>query len=260
MSAIVLKNVSKSYRTGHIGFTREIRGVEDLNLEVREGEIFGLLGLNGAGKTTTIKLILGLLYPTRGEVYMWGKLMPDRMALRNVGYLPEIISLYKYLTGPEILNIFADLSRIPGQEKRVRIEKVLTEVGLVHAAKKRTGEYSKGMLQRLGLAQALLHEPELLIFDEPITGLDPLALKEMRHLMLELKSWGRTVFFSSHHISEVEKVCDRVGILVNGRIEKVLEQEQWRRREGELEQVFVETVGGSGEVGPLRVKKNIVKS
>ena len=251
MAAIILDNVTKKYRKGHLGFVKEIKGVEDLSFEVREGEIFGLLGLNGAGKTTTIKLILGLLYPTKGQIRIFNRIMPDRTVLNDIGYLPEIICLYKYLTGPEILNLFSDLSGISQKEKAGRVEKVLEGVGMGHVIKKKTSEYSKGMLQRIGLAQALLHEPKLLIFDEPISGLDPLALKEMRQLILWLKSQGKTVFFSSHNISEVEKVCDRVGILVNGRLEQILEQEQWRKGEGELERLFTETVAGSGEVGAM---------
>jgi len=252
MKAILFDNVSKIYRRRHLGFVKETVGVQNLNLEVEEGEIFGLLGLNGAGKTTTIKMILGLLYPTKGTISVFGKMMPNKSMIGDIGYLPEIIHLYKHLSGREVLDLFSDLSYISPFEKRDRIDNMLKRVGMVHVADKLMKEYSKGMIQRIGLAQSLLHNPRLIIFDEPISGLDPLALKEMRGLILFLKRKGKTIFFSSHHISEVKQVCDRVGILANGHLLKTFRQEEWKGRENALENLFAESVSGSGEVESIR--------
>jgi ABC-2 type transport system ATP-binding protein len=240
--AAELSDVSKIYRRSHLGKLTLTPGVESVSLTVQSREVFGLLGLNGAGKTTTIKLLLGLLFPTRGQVRLFGQNLPDLAVMNKVGYLPELPSFYKYLTITELLALYATLSDLPRVELESRAPKVIMQVGLAPHVKKRLGEYSKGMLQRAGLAQALLHDPELLILDEPVSGLDPLGLKEMRQLVLDLNKAGKTIFFSSHIISEAEKLCHRVGIIHQGRLARIIDRSEWTGSEGRLEQLFLETI------------------
>lgn len=252
MSAIRLESVRKVYRQSHLGRVRETVGVEEVSLEVRSGEVFGLLGLNGAGKSTTIKLILGLHRPTRGRVELLGAEMPDVRTLRRVGYLPEGAYLNRELTGREIVSFFAHLSGVPGGDRRRAVQETLARVGMAAAADDRGAQYSKGMLQRISMAQALVHDPEVLVLDEPGTGLDPLATKELREMILWLRRRGRTVFFSSHSISEVEQVCDRIGILSEGRLARVVEQSEWRSGSVSLEDIFLSAVRHPGRVSPMR--------
>jgi len=240
--AAELIRVTKLYRRRHLGKLTVTRGVEDLSLEIRTGEVFGLLGLNGAGKTTAIKLLLGLLFPTEGEARLFHVPLPDRVVMRRVGYLPELPTLYKYLTIGELLQLYGDLSDMPPERIRERLPRIIAELGLEPHQAKHLREYSKGMLQRAGLAQSLLHDPDLLILDEPVSGLDPLGLKEMRQLLLNLNGEGKTIFFSSHIISEAEKICHRVGILHQGRLSRILEKKEWEGRDGHLEKLFLETI------------------
>jgi ABC-2 type transport system ATP-binding protein len=246
MLAIHTGNLSKIYRRQHLGRLHLSKGIEEVNLDVEQGEIYGLLGLNGSGKTTTIKLLLGLLRPTSGSISLLDKRMPDVDTLSKVGYLPEVPSFYPYLTAKETLRFYADLSDLKNSDQR--LEEILNLVGLSEAKEKRLSEFSKGMLQRVGIAQSLVHDPQILFYDEPVTGLDPLAIHEMRNLILRLKEQGKTVFLSSHLISEVEKVCDSVGILSKGRLVKKLKQSEWSnpsgrgQKEGELERIFIEVV------------------
>jgi len=251
VDVIDISGVTKIYRRSHLGRVQESVGVSGLSMTVGPGEVFGLLGLNGAGKTTTIKLMLGLLCPTSGRVRLFGADMPDMSVLRRVGYLPEAAYLNKYLTGRETLELFGRIAGFSGDVLRRRVDGIIERVGMRRAAGRRLADYSKGMLQRISIAQALLHDPDLLIFDEPITGLDPLAVKEIRQLILWLKQQGKTVFFSSHNISEVERVCDRIGIIVNGTLAALVPQADWAGREGHLEELFITTVAGSAEVGSL---------
>jgi ABC-2 type transport system ATP-binding protein len=240
--AAELQNVSKVYRRSHLGKLTLTPGVDAVSLTLRQGEVFGLLGLNGAGKTTTIKLLLGLLFPTRGQVRLYDRVLPDLAIMNKVGYLPEIPSFYKYLTVTELLRLYATLSDLSRALLDDRAPKVIAQVGLAPHVKKRLGEYSKGMLQRAGLAQALLHDPELLVLDEPVSGLDPLGLKEIRQLLFNLNQQGKTIFFSSHMISEAEKLCHRAGIIHEGRLARIVERSEWSGREGRLEQLFLETI------------------
>jgi ABC-2 type transport system ATP-binding protein len=240
--AAELSHVSKVYRRRHLGRLTATRGVEDVSLGIQKGEIFGLLGLNGAGKTTAIKLLLGLLFPTHGEARLFSVTLPNRDVMRRIGYLPELPTLYKYLTIRELLQLYGTLSDMPPARMRERLPRIIDEIGLTPHQDKRLKDYSKGMLQRAGLAQALLHDPDLLILDEPVSGLDPLGLKEMRQLLQRLNTQGKTIFFSSHIISEAEKLCHRVGILHQGSLSRVLEKKEWEGREGRLEQLFLETI------------------
>ncbi|MBI4051483.1 MAG: ABC transporter ATP-binding protein [Elusimicrobia bacterium] len=217
-------------------------GLTHFNLEIQEGEIFGLLGLNGAGKTTAMKLALGLLFPTSGQVQVFEQDPQTTEAKRLLGYLPELPYFYSYLTPQEALQFYGSLSKIPPGLLKQRKEEVLGDVGLLIHRSKRVVEFSKGMLQRLGLAQAILHQPKLLILDEPASGLDPLAIKEIRDLITRLNKSGTTVLLSSHSISEVEKICHRVGILIQGRLVRILEQKDWLPEPGSLEQIFVDTI------------------
>ncbi len=240
MLAIKTENLTKIYRKRHLGKEYKTIGIKNLNLEVQEGEIFGLIGLNGSGKTTTIKLILGLLFPTEGKISIFENPFPDRTKLNFVGYLPEIPYFHKFLTVREILKFYCQLSNIPKPIQEETINEVLKIVNLYNDSNKRITEFSKGMMQRLAIAQSLLHNPRLLIFDELVSGLDPLGIREMRNFVLQLKEKGKTVFFSSHLISEVEKVCDRVGILHKGSLLRIVEQKEWQNKN--LEEIFIDTV------------------
>lgn len=253
MSALSFRGVSKVYRRSHLGRVTETVGLSGLDLELEKGEVFGLLGLNGAGKTTAIKLLMGLHLPTTGEVHVLGRRVPDVDVLARIGYAPEAAYLNKSLTGRENLALFAALSRLPAEGRGDRVAEMLGRVGLEKAADRPLSEYSKGMLQRASLAQALIHDPELVVLDEPVTGLDPLAIKEVRALILWLKGKGKTVLFSSHDISEVEKVCDRIGILSGGRLAKLMTQDQWRGKADALESVFAATVTRTDGVGEIRL-------
>ena len=255
MNALRFQRVGKIYRRSHLGRVTETVGLDGLDLDVPEGEVFGLLGLNGSGKTTAIKLLMGLHLPTTGDVEVLGRRVPDIEALARIGYAPEAAYLNRSLTGRENLRLFAALSRVPEAQREKRVADMLDSVGLGPAADKRLSDYSKGMLQRASLAQALIHDPELVILDEPVTGLDPLAIKEVRVLILWLKSKGKTVLFSSHDISEVEKVCDRIGILSGGRLAKVMTQDQWRGKPDALENAFAAAVTRTDGVGEIRLDR-----
>jgi ABC-2 type transport system ATP-binding protein len=219
MTVLELAGVSKSYRT-HLAL-RKYWILRDLSLAVRAGEIFGFIGTNGAGKTTTIKLALGLIFPDAGAIRMFGMEARRPEARRRVGFLPENPYLYDYLTGGEFLDFHARLFGIPAADRRRRVRALLERVGLANRGDRQLRHYSKGMLQRIGLAQALVNEPELVVLDEPMSGLDPVGRREVRDIILDLKAHGRTVFFSTHILSDTEMICDRVGMLVRGRLAAV---------------------------------------
>jgi len=212
------KNLAKTYAIGF--FRKKVEALRDVSLEVRRGEIFGLLGPNGAGKTTTIKLIFGLVKPTAGSATVLGKPVGDVRAKHKIGYLPESPYFYDYLTGRELLRFVGDLFELSKKESRRRADQLLERVGLAHAADLALRRYSKGMLQRVGLAQALINEPQLVVLDEPLTGLDPLGRKQLRELIAELRDEGKTVVLSSHILSDVELLADRVAIVVKGKTVK----------------------------------------
>jgi ABC-2 type transport system ATP-binding protein len=200
---------------------RKVAAVESLDLEVAEGEIFGFVGPNGAGKTTTIKMLMGLIFPTRGKAWIFDALIPSSAAKARLGYLPENPAYYDFLTGIEAMRFYATLAGVAGGQRDRRCEELLGLVGLANAAGRQIRKYSKGMQQRLGVAQALLSEPALVVLDEPMSGLDPIGRKEVRDLILELRRRGTTVFFSTHILPDVETLCDRVGMIAGGRLRAV---------------------------------------
>ncbi|MBN1868922.1 ABC transporter ATP-binding protein [Candidatus Sumerlaeota bacterium] len=197
---------------------RKVEALKDLTLSVEEGEIFGLLGPNGAGKTTAIKILMEIHYATRGKAYLMGRPLGDLRVKRRIGFLPENPYFYDYLKGWEFLDFYGQLYGMPRGARRARIEELLHLVGLSHAANLPLKGYSKGMNQRIGLAQCLLNDPQLVILDEPQSGLDPLGRKEVRDIILRLREEGRTVLFSSHILSDAEMICDRVAILYKGEL------------------------------------------
>jgi len=197
---------------------RKVVALADLSLEVTRGEVFGFLGPNGAGKTTTFKLLLGLLHPTRGKIFLWGEDHKKIELKSKIGFLPESPYFYNYLKAKEYLHLCGQLCGITFKKRQHKINFLMERVGLQDHKNGLIKTYSKGMLQRLGLAQALINDPELLILDEPMSGLDPLGRKEVRDIMLELKAQGKTIIFSTHILSDVETVCDRVGIIIMGKL------------------------------------------
>ncbi len=223
--------------------------VRDLNLRVRAGEVFGFLGPNGAGKTTTMNVLLGFVNATSGAAYLFGVDVREPIARQRIGYLPELTYYYKFLTADELLRFYARIFRIPRAETDRRIDSLLKLVELESARKRPIRTYSKGMQQRVGLAQALINDPDLLILDEPTSGLDPLGRMKVREIIQRLKSAGKTVFFSSHELGEVETVCDRVAIIqdgelkVEGSVAGLIEQHQ-----ANLEQIFLKIIGYQPEV------------
>ncbi len=215
---IVIKTerLKKIFRTGLSG--KNITALKGIDLEIYKGEIFGFLGPNGAGKTTTIKILMGLIFPTEGRAWILGKELGDIEIKKNIGFLPEHPYFYEYLKGWEFLEFYGELFGLKGKYLQGRVEYLLDLVGLSKAAYLPLRKYSKGMLQRIGIAQALINDPELIILDEPMSGLDPVGRKEIRDLILELNKVGKTIFFSSHIIPDVEMICHRVGILLKGEL------------------------------------------
>ncbi len=190
-------------------------------MKVEEGEIFGFIGPNGAGKSTTIKLLMSLIFPTAGSARILSKPISDIEMHRDIGYLPEQPYFYDYLTAAELLDYFARIHDLTAADRRERVQKMLKIVGLETAGKIQLRKYSKGMLQRVGMAQAILHDPKLVILDEPMSGLDPVGRREVRDVILELKRDGKTVMFSTHILSDAEMLCDRVGVIVGGKLRGV---------------------------------------
>jgi ABC-2 type transport system ATP-binding protein len=215
--ALVTHELSKDFA---IGFWRKrpYRALDRLSIEVDAGEVFGFLGPNGAGKTTTLKLLMQLVFPTSGHAEILGRPLGDLDAKRRIGYLPENPYFYDYLTAEELLRYFADLFGIRGAERNARVARLLDDVGIGAERRLQLRKFSKGMLQRVGIAQALINEPELVILDEPMSGLDPLGRRDVRNLILRLRDRGCTVFFSSHVLSDAEALCNRVAILARGRL------------------------------------------
>jgi ABC-2 type transport system ATP-binding protein len=218
--AIEILGLTKDYP---VGFWRKKmrRSLDNLTLQVEEGEIFGYLGPNGAGKTTTLKLLTGLIFPTAGTARVRGKSIDDVTMHREIGYLPEQPYFYDYLTARELLDYYGHFGGLSKAQRHERVAQLLERVGLTSAANLQLRKYSKGMLQRAGIAQAMLHDPKVVFLDEPMSGLDPVGRREVRDIILELKKQGRTVFFSTHILSDAEMLCDRVAVLAGGKLQGV---------------------------------------
>jgi len=237
------KNLRVEFRAHNSGQAKKV-AVNDLNLSIRAGEVFGFLGPNGAGKTTTMNVLLGFVNATSGAAFLFGVDVREPIARQRIGYLPELTYYYKFLTAEELLRFYARIFGIPRAEADRRIDQLLKLVELESARKRPIKTYSKGMQQRVGLAQALINNPDLLILDEPTSGLDPLGRMKVREIIQRLKNEGKTVFFSSHELGEVETVCDRVAIInqgelkVEGRVADLVEKHQ-----ANLEKIFLNIIG-----------------
>ena len=234
---------TENLRVEYGGANRKV-ALKGLSLSVHQGEVFGFLGPNGAGKTTTMNVLLGFVNPTAGDAYLFEVNVREPVARQRIGYLPELTYYYKFLTAEELLHFYGKIFKIPANEIGRRIDAVLKLVELEHARKRQIKTYSKGMQQRIGLAQALINNPDLLILDEPTSGLDPIGRMKVREIIQRLKNEGKTVFFSSHELGEVETVCDRVAILnqgelkVEGRVNDLIQKYQTN-----LEQIFLRIIG-----------------
>ena len=213
------RNLGKIYRD--FWGRKKVNALKALDIEVRKGEIFGLLGPNGSGKSTTIKLMLGLLFPTSGRAFVFGKDATDVSKNERIGYLPEESYLYKFLNAEETLDFYGRLFDMPADVRRERTEQLIQMVGLQRARRRQLKEYSKGMTRRIGLAQALINEPDFLVLDEPTTGLDPIGTREMKDLILRLRDQGKTILLCSHQLADVQDVCDRVAILHQGELKEL---------------------------------------
>ena len=200
---------------------KKVQALKALDIQVQRGEVFGLLGPNGSGKSTTIKLILGLLFPSSGRAFVFGKEATEVTKNERIGYLPEESYLYKFLNAEETLDFYGRLFDMPSQVRRERTERLIQLVGLQKARRRQLKEYSKGMTRRIGLAQALINEPDLLVLDEPTTGLDPIGTREMKDLILRLRDQGKTILMCSHQLADVQDVCDRIAILYQGELKEL---------------------------------------
>ncbi len=246
MSEILkIENLRVEYQSRERGQETKV-ALRGLNLKVQSGEVFGFLGPNGAGKTTTMNVLLGFVNASGGSASLFGVNVRDPIARQRIGYLPELTYYYKFLNAEELLRFYGRIFKIPGAELEKRIDSVLKLVEMESARKRLIKTYSKGMQQRVGLAQALINNPDLLILDEPTSGLDPVGRMKVREIIERLKNEGKTVFFSSHELGEVETVCDRVAILnqgelkVEGRVNELIEKYQ-----SNLEQIFLKIIGYS---------------
>ena len=248
MNVMRMEGVTKIYRRPHLGRVKETVGIVDVDLEIRQGEVFGLVGLNGSGKSTTIKLFLGLHFPTRGVVEVLGRPMPDVGALRKVGYLPEGAYLSRQLTGREIVRFFAGLSGIPYAEREGAVESILSRIGMSGSADDRGSDCSKGMLQRISMAQALVHDPDILVFDEPTGALDAAGARIAKDLLVSARDKGKLVFFTTHIMEIAERLADRIAIIhkgqliADGKLEELRDRFGKKRNES-LEDLFLRITG-----------------
>jgi ABC-2 type transport system ATP-binding protein len=242
--SVILKTekLRVEYKSRELGQKTKV-ALNGLDLEVVSGEVFGFLGPNGAGKTTTMNVLLGFVQPTSGGASLFGIDVRQPIARQRIGYLPELTYYYKFLTAEELLRFYANIFGLSGAEKDRRIDETLKLVELDSARKRQIKTYSKGMQQRVGLAQALINNPDLLILDEPTSGLDPLGRMKVRDIIQRLKNEGKTVFFSSHEMGEVETVCDRVAIIASGELKAAGSVEQVMKGHPNLEKAFLNIIG-----------------
>lgn len=252
-AAIEIDNLTKDYRFGFLHLKKKT-SLEGLSMSVEVGEVFGFLGPNGAGKSTTIKLLVGLIFPTAGTARILGKSINDISMHRDIGYLPEQPYFYDYLTAAELLDYFARFHEFTDTERRDRVQRMLKKVGLETAGKIQLRKFSKGMLQRVGLAQAILHDPKVVILDEPMSGLDPVGRREVRDIILELKQEGRTVMFSTHILPDAEMLCDRVGVIVGGKLRGVGAPDEIVDMKPRGMEIFFEYAGGDANLSALLSK------
>src|SRR3989440_5451170 len=252
-SAIEIENLTKEYPFGFLHLKKKT-SLEGLNMQVETGEVFGFIGPNGAGKSTTIKLLMRLIFPTAGSARILGKPVSDMEMHRDIGYLPEQPYFYDYLTAAEVLDYFARFHALTAADRQERVERMLKKVGLETARKIQLRKYSKGMLQRVGLAQAILHDPKVLILDEPMSGLDPVGRREVRDIILELKRDGKTVMFSTHILSDAEMLCDRVGVIVGGKLRGVGAPDEIVGVKVTGMEILFEYTGTAGNLGGLLSK------
>ncbi len=244
MNVIQAVALSKEFKEGLS--TRRVKAIDNLNLEIHQGEVFGFLGPNGAGKSTAIKLFLNLIFPDSGQVSIMDRPVADKAVRKIVGYLPENPYFYDYLNAEELLWFGGRVSGMSNAHVRERSDVLLDMVSLQHARKRQLRSYSKGMVQRAGLALALIHDPQVVILDEPMSGLDPLGRKMVGDLILKLKSEGKTVFFSSHILTDIERFCDRVGIIVGGKLRLVDSLPNLLSNKMNLEDIFLQEVRKAG--------------
>lgn len=252
-SAISIKGLTKDFSIGIRGI--KLRAVDNLNLEINDSEIFGLIGPNGSGKSTTIKIILGLLNASAGECKIYGKPSCRVDARRGVGFLPEAPYFYRYLSGRELVRFYARVCGVPRKQIKKQVEDTIELVNMTEAARRRVGTYSKGMLQRIGLAQALVHDPQLVILDEPTAGVDPIGAADIAEIIRELKRRGKTVLLCSHLLAQIEGLCDRIAILHRGKLVRKGRVEDLVRDEGA--DSFV--VQGLSLEGRTAVEREIVR-
>jgi ABC-2 type transport system ATP-binding protein len=263
MAAIEILDLEKTYS---VGFWRKRPklALRPLRLTIEEGEVFGFLGPNGAGKTTTLKLLMGLVFPTAGTARLLGLDMDDPRVKSQIGFLPEQPYFYDHLSARELLNYYGQLSGMPAKGRSARVERMLARVGLTESAGVQLRKFSKGMLQRVGLAQSILHDPKLLFLDEPMSGLDPMGRREVRNLIQELRHEGKTVFFSTHILSDAEALCDRVGIIHQGELRGVGAVAEWTSQtQGKVEIIFYAQKVPAGLTGldtEARVSGNMVSA
>lgn len=256
MFAIEIRGLAKEYPVGF--WKRRLRpALKPLNLSVESGETFGFLGPNGAGKTTTLKLLMGIIFPTEGSARILGRDCLDPDVKARIGFLPEQPYLYDYLSAPELLDYYAQLSGVPAGTRKSRIPELLERVGLGDVGKKQLRKFSKGMLQRVGIAQAIIHDPEVVFLDEPMSGLDPLGRYEIRELIQSLKDAGKTIFFSTHILSDAEALCDRVAVIHKGELRGVGVVDDLRSSISEKTEVVWQGAGALAAVGQAVVDSHI---
>jgi len=239
MITIEAKQLVKTYVSGHFWNRRRTTALKGIDLKIKDNQVFGLLGLNGAGKTTFLKVLIGLVFPTSGKAYILGKKAGDIQTRKDIAYLPEMPYFPRYLTPKEILTFYAKLFELPRKARKDKVEAALQKVGLYGKKNVKLKEFSKGMLQRVGIAQLLLNDPKVLFLDEPTYGLDPLSTKQMRDIILELKKAGKTILLNTHQINEVKQICDRIGILHNGLLIDTMDV---KKIKGSLESYFLRKV------------------